>query len=87
MSRGVVGRRHFIVTLGNDLIAMLKDSSLVSALAVPDITLQAKLFDARTYFTFETYNMLAFLYLTMTLILSLVVKWLENRVAQERRIS
>src|SRR5258708_20629366 len=77
--------RQVLPPLGNDFIAMLKDSSLVSALGVSDITLLGKLYDASTYLTFQTYNVVAFLYLVMTLLLSLVVKGIELRMARERR--
>lgn len=79
--------RIVVPPLGNDFIAMLKDSSLVSALGVADITLLGKVYAASTFLTFETYNVVAFLYLTMTLLLSGVVKWLENALARERRIA
>src|SRR5207244_1863970 len=77
--------RRVLPPLGNDFIAMLKDSSLVSALGVSDITLLGKLYAASTYLTFQTYNVVAFLYLVMTLLLSLVVKGIESRMARERR--
>jgi polar amino acid transport system permease protein len=76
--------RQVLPPLGNDFIAMLKDSSLVSVLGVKDITLQGKLYDASTFLTFKTYNVMAYLYLVMTLLLSLVVKWIEQSMARER---
>jgi polar amino acid transport system permease protein len=76
--------RQALPPLGNDFIAMLKDSSLVSALGVRDITLQGKLYEASTFLTFKTYNVVAYLYLVMTLLLSLVVKWIEQRMSRER---
>jgi polar amino acid transport system permease protein len=66
--------------LGNDLIAILKDSSLISVLAVRDITQLGKLFRARTFSSFEAYNTMAFLYLSMTLSLSMLVKLIEKRL-------
>jgi polar amino acid transport system permease protein len=77
--------RNVLPPLGNDFIAMLKDSSLVSALGVNDITQLGRLYAASTYLTFQTYNVVAFLYLTMTLILSILVKMLERRLARSRR--
>ncbi len=76
--------RQVLPPLGNDFIAMLKDSSLVSALGVRDITLLGKLYAASTYLTLQTYNVVAYLYLVMTLLLSLVVKWIERSMARER---
>jgi len=75
--------RRVLPPLGNDFIAMLKDSSLLSALAVRELTQLGKLNRARTFRTFETWNMVAFLYLVMTLLLSMLVKMLERRMATE----
>ena len=71
--------RNVLPALGNDFIAMVKDSSLVSVLAVRDITQVARLYAGRTFRFREAYSTLAALYLTMTLILSFVVKWIERR--------
>jgi polar amino acid transport system permease protein len=75
--------RRVLPPLGNDLISILKDSSLVSALAVRELTQMAKLNRARTFLSLESYNTVAFLYLTMTLLLSLVVKFVERRLRIE----
>ena len=75
--------RRVLPPLGNDFIAMLKDSSLVSVLAVRDLTQLGKLNRARTFRTFETWNTVTFLYLTMTILLSLGVKWLEKKMSVE----
>jgi len=77
--------RQVLPPLGNDFIAMLKESSLLSAIGVAEIT-QKGGFYATTYFLpNQSYGVLAFLYLTMTLLLSMVVKWIERRMARERR--
>ncbi len=73
--------RRVLPPLGNDFVAMLKDSSLVSALAVRELTQLAKLNRARTFRSFETYNTAVFLYLAMTLVLSIGVKVLERRMS------
>lgn len=70
--------------LGNDFVAMLKDSSLVSVLGVRDITMLGKVYSTSTFRFFETYNVVAFLYLSMTIILSLGVRYIEKRMAVER---
>jgi polar amino acid transport system permease protein len=75
--------RRVLPPLGNDFIAMLKDSSLVSALGVLDITRLGVNYQARTFLTIETYSVVAFLYLIMTLLLSLVVKGIERYVSRE----
>jgi polar amino acid transport system permease protein len=71
--------RVILPPLGNDLIAMLKDSSLISVLAVRDLTQLGKLNRSRTFRTFETWNTVTYLYLSMTLLGSLAVKWLERK--------
>lgn len=72
--------RNVLPPLGNDLIAMLKDSSLVSVLGVQDITQLGKVYSASTFRFFETYNVVAFLYLVMTIGLALLVRWVEGRL-------
>jgi polar amino acid transport system permease protein len=75
--------RRVLPPFGNDFIAMIKDSALVSALAVADLTHLGKLHRARTFRTFETWNTVTFLYLLMTLSLSAGVKFLERRMSFE----
>jgi len=73
--------KRVLPPLGNDFIAMLKDSSLLSALAIRELTQLGKLNRASTFRTFETWNTVTFLYLTMTILLSMGVKVLERRMA------
>jgi len=77
--------RNVLPPLGNDFISMLKDSSLVSVLGVRDITQEARLYVAASFRYPETYYMLAFMYLNMTIPLSLAVRWLEGRMGSGRR--
>ena len=77
--------RRVLPPLGNDFIAMLKDSSLVSVLGVADITQMGKVYAASTFMYFQTYNIVAFLYLSMTIVLALAVRWLERRMPQHTR--
>lgn len=77
--------RNISPALGNDFIAMLKDSSLVSVLAVRDITQRARLYAGSTFRFRESYLVLTFLYLTMTIALSLLLRWYERRIGKERR--
>lgn len=72
--------RTILPPLGNDFVSMIKDSALVSALGVQDITQLGKLYSAESFRFFETYNVVAFLYLTMTISLSLLVRLLEARL-------
>ncbi len=66
--------------LGNDFVAMTKDSSLVSVLGVADITQMGKVYAAGSFRYFETYNVVAFVYLLLTISLSLGLRALERRM-------
>ncbi|MGI1660682.1 amino acid ABC transporter permease [Palleronia sp. KMU-117] len=72
--------RTILPPLGNDFIAMVKDSSLVSVLGVLDITQLGKVTAAGNFRYFETYNVVALIYLIMTVSLSLVLRRLERRL-------
>lgn len=72
--------RNVLPALGNDFVAMLKDSSLVSVLAVRDITQMAKLYSGSSFRYREAYNTLAVMYLTITVLLSSGVRVLERRL-------
>ena len=72
--------RTVLPPLGNEFVAMVKDSALVSVLGVQDITQQAKVYSASSFRFFETYNTVAFLYLVMTISLSILVRALERRL-------
>jgi polar amino acid transport system permease protein len=77
--------RTVLPPLGNDLVAMVKDSSLVSVLGVTDITQMGKVYAASSFRFFETYNVVAFIYLLMTVSLSLAVRGLEQRLRRSER--
>ena len=76
--------RTVLPPLGNDFVAMIKDSALVSALGVQDITQLGKVYASGTFRFFETYNVVAYLYLVMTISLSLLVRLLEQRLRRGR---
>jgi polar amino acid transport system permease protein len=72
--------RNVMPALGNDLIALLKDSSLVSVLGVREMTQVARLSVSTSFRYEETYFILTLFYLSLTLILSLILQWLQRRV-------
>jgi polar amino acid transport system permease protein len=72
--------RMVLPPLGNDFVAMVKDSSLVSVLGVTDVAQLAKVTAAGNFRYFETYNVAALIYLTMTIGLSLILRRIENRL-------
>lgn len=77
--------RTILPPLGNDFIAMIKDSSLVSVLGVADITQLGKLYAAGSFRFMETYNIVAYIYLMVTIGLSLLLGRVEKslRARQE----
>ena len=88
--RLIVAPQAFRVILppwGNDFVAMVKDSSLVSVLGVADVTQMGKVAAAGNFRYFETYNMVALIYLTLTVTLSLALRRLETglRARTDRR--
>jgi polar amino acid transport system permease protein len=71
--------RNVLPALGNDFVSMLKDSSMVSILAVRDITQVTRLYSGQSFHYAEAYIILATLYLVMTLALSFLMKFIERR--------
>ncbi|WP_425058472.1 Glutamine transport system permease protein GlnP [Sporomusa carbonis] len=71
--------KRIIPPLGNEFIAMLKDSSLVSVIGFEELTRRGQLIIARTYGSFEIWLTVAFIYLIMTLTISRFVDYLERR--------
>ena len=69
--------RTILPPLGNDFIALLKESSLVSVLGVTDITRRGQTYASSTFTFFQSYNVVALTYLTLTLALSMAVKGME----------
>ncbi|NUS67262.1 MAG: amino acid ABC transporter permease [Ensifer adhaerens] len=72
--------RVILPPLGNDFIAMVKDSSLVSVLGVADITQMGKVYASGSFRFFETYSIVAYVYLVLTIGLSLGLRGLERRL-------
>ena len=72
--------RTILPPLGNDFIALIKDSSLVSILGVADIAQLGKIYAAGSYKYLETYNIVAYIYLIMTVGLSLLLRRLESKM-------
>ncbi len=72
--------RNILPALGNDFIALLKDSALLSILAIREMTQMTKLYTGSSFRFNEGYLVLTFVYLTLTLILSLILQWYGRRV-------
>lgn len=76
--------RRVLPALGNDFIALLKDTSLVSAIAVNELTKLAQIQGARTFDFFRAFNAAAMMYLILTLLLSMGVRLVERKTSGGR---
>ncbi|MCC6798865.1 MAG: amino acid ABC transporter permease [Anaerolineae bacterium] len=77
--------RVILPPLGNDFIALLKESSLVSVLGVQDITRRGQTYASSTFTFFQAYNIVALTYLVMTVTLSMAVKGMEMYLDRSER--
>lgn len=71
--------RIMLPPIGNDFISMIKDSALVTVLAIPEITHLGRIQRAATFSAFEVFNSMAVLYLCITVGLSQVIRLIEKR--------
>ncbi|MGV0909042.1 amino acid ABC transporter permease [Martelella sp. FOR1707] len=79
--------RTIFPPLSNDFVSMVKDSSLVSVLGVADITQMGKVYAASSFRFFETYSIVAYIYLLLTIGLSLILRGIERRMRQKARLA
>jgi polar amino acid transport system permease protein len=77
--------KRSIPPLGNEFIAMLKDSSLVSVISLQELMMTGRIMNARTFRPLETFLTVAFLYLLMTMTISQFVSYLERRFSKSDR--
>ncbi|MDH4441647.1 MAG: amino acid ABC transporter permease [Rhizobium sp.] len=71
--------------LSNDFVAMVKDSSLVSVLGVADITQMGKVYASGSFRFFETYSIVAYVYLVVTIGLSIALRGFERRMRERTK--
>jgi len=76
--------RVILPPVGNEFVALLKDSSLVSVVAVADLTRRGREFMAVHFNPIEVWAMVALLYLVLTLFSARLVAWVERRANFER---
>lgn len=72
--------RKTLPPLTNQAISLIKDSALVSTIAIYDLTMQAQRIIAETFLTFEIWFTIALMYLIITFSLSCVVFYLEKHL-------
>jgi polar amino acid transport system permease protein len=75
--------RRILPPLTGQAVSLVKDSALVSTIAIYDLTMQGRSMIAETYLTFEIWFTIAAIYLLITATLSLAVNVLENRLKIE----
>lgn len=73
--------RNTLPALGNDLIALMKDTSLVSVIAAAELTYKARIYQGSSFRIRETFFILMVIYVTLTLGLSLILRWYEGYMA------
>jgi polar amino acid transport system permease protein len=76
--------RVILPPVGNEFITLLKDSSLISVVAVADITRRGREFMAANFIPIQTWVMVALLYLVLTLFSARIVNWIERKTKLER---
>jgi polar amino acid transport system permease protein len=76
--------RVILPPIGNEFIALLKDSSLVSVVAVADLTRRGREYASIHFDPIEVWMLVALLYLIMTLFSARVVNWIEKKTKFER---
>ncbi len=76
-----------IPPLGNEFIAMLKDTSLLSILSVRDLTQRMREFQAASFLPFAPFNSAAILYVFLTLAAASLLKTIERRSDRKGRRS
>lgn len=73
--------RTIIPPVGNECIALLKDTSLISVIAVADVLRRGREYASNSYEYFETYTVIALIYLIVTLLLSRCMSAIERRLS------
>jgi polar amino acid transport system permease protein len=71
--------RRILPPLTSQAISLIKDSALVSTIAIYDLTMQAQAVIAETFLSFELWFTVAGMYLAVTVTLSFIVHWMEQR--------
>jgi polar amino acid transport system permease protein len=74
--------RHMLPPLTGQAVSLIKDSALVSTIAIYDLTMQAQAVISETFLTFEIWFTVAGIYLLLTASLSFLVSRLEDRMAE-----
>ena len=77
--------KNSIPVFGNYVVMMVKDTSLLAYIAVPELVTKTKIYNSQTFLTIESYTLLAAVYLLVCIPLSILVKILERRINKYRK--
>jgi polar amino acid transport system permease protein len=77
--------RVIVPPLGNEFNAMLKNTTLVSVIGVPELLLATQMVTSATFRVFELYTVVALYYLTLTTLWGFVQRWIERRFGEPAR--
>lgn len=77
--------KHMIPPLAGQTVSLVKDSALVSTIALYDLTMEGQMIIAETFMVFEIWFTVAALYLVMTSLLSLITRFIEHRLSTSGR--
>ena len=77
--------RVILPPVSNEFVTLLKDSSLVSILGLEDLTRRGREYVARTFESFDTYLVVALLYLILTVFFTRIATAIERRLTVEKR--
>ncbi len=72
--------KRAVPALGNQLIIALKDSSLASTIAVPELMLKGRQMGSSTFLYMEMFIIVGLWYLIMTSVLSFIIHRVEKRL-------
>lgn len=71
--------KNSIPVFGNYLLMMVKDTSILQAIAVPELLMRTREYASKSFYTIESYTLAALFYLMLSLPLSALVRYLNKR--------
>lgn len=74
-----------IPALGNELVVLLKDTSLLSAIGANEVTKRGQIYNSQAFEPFLTFGTVALVYLTLTFSLTRIINWYERKLDTSRR--
>ncbi|MCI6784019.1 MAG: hypothetical protein MR594_10410 [Lachnospiraceae bacterium] len=71
--------KNSVPVFGNYLLMLVKDTSILQAISVPELLLKTREYASKSFYTIESYTLVALFYLLLSLPLSRLVKYLERK--------